>query len=114
MPVQTRTRTGTHATNEEVLTRLSHKYPLPNLLLEYRGVAKLKSTYTDKLPKMVNPNTQRLHTRYAQAAVIPGRLSSSEPNLHNIPVRTTAGRQVREAFVSSLGKVRSEERRVGQ
>ena len=105
LPVQTRTRTGAPSTNEEVLTRLSHEYPLPKLLLEYRGVAKLKSTYTDKLPKMVNAQTHRLHTRYAQAAVITGRLSSSEPNLQNIPVRTTAGRQVREAFVSSLGQV---------
>src|SRR5699024_5658015 len=69
LPVQTRTRTGAPSTNEEVLTRLSHEYPLPKLLLEYRGVAKLKSTYTDKLPKMVNAQTHRLHTRYAQAAV---------------------------------------------
>lgn len=105
LPVQTRTRTGAPSTNEEVLTRLSHEYPLPKLLLEYRGVAKLKSTYTDKLPKMINADTGRLHTRYAQAAVITGRLSSSEPNLQNIPVRTTEGRQVREAFVSSLGRV---------
>ena len=105
LPVQTRTRTGAPSTNEEVLTRLSHEYPLPKLLLAYRGIAKLKSTYTDKLPKMVNPKTGRLHTRYAQAAVITGRLSSSEPNLQNIPVRSAEGRQVREAFVSSLGQV---------
>lgn len=105
LPVQRRTSTGAPSTNEEVLTFLAHDYPLPKLILEYRGIAKLKSTYTDKLPKMVNPSTGRLHTQYAQAAVITGRLSSSEPNLQNIPVRTVEGREVREAFVSSLGKV---------
>lgn len=105
IPVIRKTAGGAPATGEDILQELALDYPLPKLLLEYRGVAKLKSTYTDKLPKMVNPNTGRLHTRYAQAAVITGRLASSDPNLQNIPVRTPEGRQVRDAFVASGGKI---------
>jgi len=78
---------------------------LPQVLLEYRGLAKLKSTYTDKLPKMINPATGRVHTRYAQAAVITGRLASSDPNLQNIPVRTPEGRRVRTAFIATDGQI---------
>src|SRR5690606_5852576 len=81
-------------------SKLALDYPLPKVLLEYRGLSKLKSTYTDKLPRMVDRNTGRVHTSYAQAAVITGRLASSEPNLQNIPVRTAEGRRVREAFVA--------------
>lgn len=105
IPVVRKTASGAPSTDEDVLTRLAQDYPLPQVLLEYRGLAKLKSTYTDKLPKMVNPDSGRVHTRYAQAAVITGRLASSDPNLQNIPVRTAEGRRVRAAFVSELGKV---------
>ena len=101
LPVVRKTPGGTPSTDEEVLSRLALDYPLPKALLEYRGLAKLKSTYTDKLPKMVNARTGRVHTHYAQAAVITGRLSSSDPNLQNIPIRTAEGRRVRRAFVSS-------------
>ena len=99
LPVVRKTASGAPSTDEEVLSKLAEDYPLPKLLLQYRGLAKLKSTYTDKLPKMVNPRTGRVHTNYAQAAVITGRLSSSDPNLQNIPIRTAEGRQVRQAFV---------------
>ncbi len=105
LPVKRKTAGGTPSTSEDVLQELALDYPLPKLMLEYRGIAKLKSTYTDKLPKMVNAQTGRVHTRYAQAAVITGRLSSSDPNLQNIPIRTPEGRQVRNAFISSLGQV---------
>lgn len=105
LPVKRKTAGGTPSTSEDILQELALDYPLPKLMLEYRGIAKLKSTYTDKLPKMVNVHTGRVHTRYAQAAVITGRLSSSDPNLQNIPIRTPEGRQVRNAFVSSLGQV---------
>ncbi|TAN30565.1 MAG: DNA polymerase I [Castellaniella sp.] len=105
LPVVRKTASGAPSTDEEVLTRLAADYPLPRLLLDYRGIAKLKSTYTDKLPRMVDPRTGRVHTRYAQAAVVTGRLASSDPNLQNIPVRTPEGRRVRSAFVSSLGQV---------
>ncbi len=105
IPVVRKTASGAPSTDEDVLTRLAQDYPLPQVLLEYRGLAKLKSTYTDKLPKMVNPDSGRVHTRYSQAAVITGRLASSDPNLQNIPVRTAEGRRVRAAFVSELGKV---------
>ena len=101
LPVISKTPGGTPSTSEEVLSRLALDYPLPKALLEYRGLAKLKSTYTDKLPRMVNQVTGHVHTHYAQAAVITGRLSSSEPNLQNIPIRTQEGRRVRRAFVSS-------------
>jgi DNA polymerase-1 len=103
LPVVRKTASGAPSTDEDVLTRLARDYPLPQVLLEYRGVAKLKSTYTDKLPRMINPATGRVHTRYAQAAVITGRLASSDPNLQNIPVRTAEGRKVRTAFVASGG-----------
>jgi DNA polymerase I len=99
LPVVRKTASGVPSTDEEVLSKLAEDYPLPKLLLQYRGLAKLKSTYTDKLPKMVNPKTGRVHTNYAQAAVITGRLSSSEPNLQNIPIRSPEGRQIRQAFI---------------
>lgn len=105
LPVVRKTASGSPSTDEEVLKRLARDYPLPQVLLDYRGVAKLKSTYTDKLPKMINPRTGRVHTRYAQAAVITGRLASSDPNLQNIPVRTPEGRRVRTAFVASSGQI---------
>lgn len=105
LPVLRKTAGGAPSTDEDVLTRLAADYPLPALLLEYRGLAKLKSTYTDKLPRMINPGTGRVHTRYSQASVITGRLASSDPNLQNIPVRTPEGRRVREAFVASGGKI---------
>ncbi|WP_394064963.1 DNA polymerase I [Alcaligenes sp. WGS1538] len=105
IPVVRKTASGAPSTDEDVLTRLAQDYPLPQVLLEYRGLAKLKSTYTDKLPKMVNPRTGRVHTRYSQAGVVTGRLASSDPNLQNIPVRTAEGRRVRTAFVSEQGKV---------
>jgi DNA polymerase-1 len=105
LPVVRKTAGGAPSTDEEVLTKLAEDYPLPKVLLEYRGLAKLKSTYTDKLPRMVNATTGRVHTHYAQAAVITGRLASSEPNLQNIPVRSEAGRRVREAFVASGGVI---------
>lgn len=105
LPVVRKTPSGAPSTDEDVLTKLARDYPLPALLLEYRGLAKLKSTYTDKLPKMINPRTGRVHTRYAQAAVITGRLSSSDPNLQNIPVRTPEGRRVRSAFVADGGQI---------
>ena len=103
IPVVRKTASGAPSTDEEVLTQLAGRYPLPKLLLEYRGLAKLKSTYTDKLPRMVDARTGRVHTRYAQAAVVTGRLASSDPNLQNIPVRTPEGRRVRAAFVASQG-----------
>lgn len=105
LPVVRKTAGGAPSTDEEVLTKLAEDYPLPKVLLEYRGLAKLKSTYTDKLPKMVNPVTGRVHTHYSQASVITGRLASSEPNLQNIPVRSEAGRRVREAFIATQGKI---------
>jgi len=105
LPIVRKTSGGAPSTDEEVLTKLAEDYPLPQVLLEYRGLAKLKSTYTDKLPKMVNAKTGRVHTHYGQAAVITGRLASSEPNLQNIPVRSAAGRRVREAFVATNGMI---------
>ncbi|MBQ5948015.1 DNA polymerase I [Massilia sp. ST3] len=105
LPVIKKTATGAPSTDEEVLQKLAEDYPLPKILLEHRGMSKLKSTYTDKLPKMVNPKTGRVHTNYAQAVAITGRLSSSDPNLQNIPVRTAEGRRIREAFVAPPGSV---------
>ncbi|WP_020656551.1 DNA polymerase I [Massilia niastensis] len=105
LPVIKKTATGAPSTDEEVLQKLAEDYPLPKILLEHRGMSKLKSTYTDKLPKMVNPKTGRVHTNYAQAVAITGRLSSNEPNLQNIPVRTSEGRRIREAFIAAPGKV---------
>ncbi|GAB3336742.1 DNA polymerase I [Bordetella tumulicola] len=103
LPVVRKTASGAPSTDEEVLTKLAQDYPLPQVLLEYRGLSKLKSTYTDKLPRMINTQTGRVHTHYSQAAVITGRLASSDPNLQNIPVRTEAGRRVREAFIAERG-----------
>jgi DNA polymerase I len=103
LPVVKKTPSGTPSTDEEVLEKLAQDYPLPKLLLQYRGLAKLKSTYTDKLPKMVNPRTGRVHTSYSQAVAITGRLASSDPNLQNIPIRTAEGRRVREAFIAPPG-----------
>ena len=103
LPVIKKTPSGTPSTNEEVLQELALDYPLPKLLLEYRGLAKLKSTYTDKLPKMVNVATGRVHTSYHQSGTVTGRLSSSEPNLQNIPVRNQEGRRIRQAFVAKSG-----------
>ena len=100
-----KTPSGAPSTDEDVLQELALDYPLPKVLLEYRGLAKLKSTYTDKLPKMVNPQTGRVHTNYNQAVAITGRLASSDPNLQNIPVRTAEGRRIREAFIAPPGSV---------
>ena len=103
IPVQKKTATGAPSTDEEVLEKLAADYPLPARLLEHRSLSKLKGTYTDKLPLMVNPITGRVHTNYAQAVAVTGRLSSNEPNLQNIPIRTPEGRRVREAFVAPPG-----------
>ncbi|MBR8227472.1 DNA polymerase I [Burkholderia vietnamiensis] len=103
LPVVKKTPSGAPSTDEEVLQKLAEDYPLPKLLLEHRGLSKLKSTYTDKLPRMVNPATGRVHTNYAQAVAVTGRLASNEPNLQNIPVRTAEGRRIREAFIASPG-----------
>ena len=103
LPVKKRTASGAPSTDEEVLTELAADYPLPAKLLENRSLAKLKGTYTDKLPLMVNPMTGRVHTNYAQAVAVTGRLSSNDPNLQNIPIRTPEGRRVREAFVPPPG-----------
>ncbi|HEU0187632.1 MAG TPA: DNA polymerase I, partial [Gallionellaceae bacterium] len=100
LPVKKKTATGARSTDEEVLQELALDYPLPKLLLEYRGLAKLKSTYTDKLPQMINPHTGRVHTSYSQAVAVTGRLASSDPNLQNIPVRSAEGRRIREAFIA--------------
>ena len=101
LPVIKKTPSGAPSTDEEVLQKLAEDYPLPKVLLEYRGLAKLKSTYTDKLPKMVNAQTGRVHTNYAQAVAVTGRLASNDPNLQNIPVRTAEGRRIREAFIAA-------------
>jgi DNA polymerase-1 len=105
LPVHKKTASGSPSTDEEVLGRLAEDYPLPRLVLEYRGVAKLKSTYTDKLPRMIDPRTGRVHTNYSQATAVTGRLASTDPNLQNIPIRTPEGRRIREAFVASPGSV---------
>jgi DNA polymerase-1 len=105
LPVIKKTPSGQPSTDEEVLETLAADYPLPKTLLEYRGLAKLKSTYTDKLPQMINPRTGRVHTSYSQATAVTGRLSSSDPNLQNIPVRTQEGRRIREAFIAPSGSV---------
>ena len=105
VPVLRRTPTGQPSTAEDVLEELADRYPLPRLILEYRGLAKLKSTYTDKLPEQVDPRTGRVHTSYHQAVAVTGRLSSSDPNLQNIPIRTPEGRRIRQAFVAPPGHV---------
>ncbi|MBL8504811.1 MAG: DNA polymerase I, partial [Methylobacillus glycogenes] len=98
-----KTPSGAPSTDEDVLQELALDYPLPKVILEYRGLAKLKSTYTDKLPRMINTSTGRVHTSYSQAVAITGRLASSEPNLQNIPVRTAEGRRIRQAFIAPAG-----------
>ncbi len=103
LPIKKRTPKGQPSTAEEVLAELALDYPLPQLILDYRAVGKLKSTYTDKLPSMVDPRTGRIHTTYHQAVAATGRLSSSDPNLQNIPVRTEEGRRIRQAFVAGPG-----------
>ncbi|MEM0955592.1 MAG: DNA polymerase I [Pseudomonadota bacterium] len=103
LPVLRKTPKGAPSTAEEVLQELALDYPLPKLLIEHRGLSKLKSTYTDKLPDMVNPHSGRIHTSYHQAVTATGRLSSSDPNLQNIPIRTAEGRRIRKAFVAPPG-----------
>ncbi|MHB1428082.1 MAG: DNA polymerase I [Rhodocyclaceae bacterium] len=103
LPVVKKTASGTPSTDEEVLVKLAEDYPLPKCLLEHRTLAKLKGTYTDKLPKMVNPHTGRVHTSFSQAVAVTGRLASSDPNLQNIPIRTPEGRRIRAAFVAPAG-----------
>jgi DNA polymerase-1 len=105
LPPLRKTGTGQPSTDEDVLTELAADYPLPKVLLEHRALTKLKSTYTDKLPQMVNPATGRVHTTFSQATAVTGRLASSDPNLQNIPVRTPEGRRIREAFVAPSGSV---------
>ena len=105
LPIIKKTPGGVPSTDEDVLSQLAADYPLPKILLTYRGLAKLKSTYTDKLPRMVNSATKRVHTSYSQAVAVTGRLSSVEPNLQNIPVKTAEGRRVREAFIAAPGCV---------
>ena len=103
IPALKKTAKGAPSTKEEVLQELALDYPLPKLILEHRSLSKLKSTYTDKLPTMVNPATGRIHTSYHQAVTATGRLSSSDPNLQNIPVRTEEGRRIRQAFIAPQG-----------
>ena len=103
LPVIKKTATGARSTDEEVLEKLAEDYPLPARILEHRSLSKLKGTYTDKLAQMALPKTGRVHTHYAQAVAVTGRLSSNDPNLQNIPIRTAEGRKVREAFVAPAG-----------
>ena len=103
LPVIKKTPGGAPSTDEEVLQKLSEDYPLPARILDYRSLAKLQSTYIEKLPKMMNPGTGRVHTNYAQSVAATGRLASNEPNLQNIPIRTQEGRKVREAFIARAG-----------
>ncbi len=103
LPTVKKTPGGAPSTDEEVLEKLAEDFPLPKKILDYRGLAKLKNTYTDKLPRMVNPSTGRVHTSFSQAVAVTGRLASSEPNLQNIPVRTPEGRRIRSAFIAPPG-----------
>ena len=103
IPVMRKTPTGQPSTAEDVLEELAESYRLPKLILEYRGMAKLKSTYTDNLPLQINPDTGRIHTSYHQAVAATGRLSSQDPNLQNIPIRTHEGRRIRQAFIAPAG-----------
>ena len=105
LPILKKTPKGQPSTNEETLKRLSEEYELPRIILEYRGLAKLKSTYTDSLIKIENPQTKRIHTSYQQAVTSTGRLSSTEPNLQNIPIKTAEGRRIREAFIPEKGNI---------
>jgi DNA polymerase-1 len=100
LPVRKKTPSGQPSTDEDVLAELAQDYPLPKIILEHRGLAKLKSTYTDKLAEMINAGTGRVHTNYAQAVAVTGRLASNDPNLQNIPIRTAEGRRIREAFIA--------------
>jgi DNA polymerase-1 len=104
LPIIKKTPKGAPSTAEEVLQELAHDYPLPKLIIEHRGLAKLKSTYTDKLPKMIDQSSLRVHTSYHQAVTATGRLSSSDPNLQNIPIRNGSGRRIRQAFVAAPSK----------
>lgn len=104
LPALMKTPTGQPSTNEEALEAIADQHELPRIILEYRGLAKLRSTYTDKLPEMVNPATGRVHTSYHQAGAATGRLASSDPNLQNIPIRTDDGRRIRKAFVAPPGR----------
>ena len=103
LPVKKKTPGGQPSTDEDVLQELAADFPLPKLLLEYRSISKLKSTYTDKLPRMVDAKTGRVHTTYSQAVAVTGRLASNDPNLQNIPIRTPQGRRIREAFIAPPG-----------
>jgi DNA polymerase-1 len=103
LPVKRKTATGQPSTAEDVLEELADEYELPRIILDYRGLAKLKSTYTDKLPGQVDPRTGRVHTSYHQAVAATGRLSSTDPNLQNIPIRTPEGRRIRQAFIAPSG-----------
>jgi DNA polymerase-1 len=103
LPILKKTPKGAPSTAEDVLSELANEYEIPRLILQYRSMSKLKSTYTDKLPKMLNAKTQQLHTSYHQAVTATGRLSSSDPNLQNIPVRNAAGRRIRQAFIAPEG-----------
>jgi DNA polymerase-1 len=103
LPVKKKTPSGQPSTDEDSLAELALDHPLPKLILEHRALSKLKSTYTDKLPKSINPATGRVHTTYSQTTAVTGRLSSNEPNLQNIPVRTAAGRRIRECFIAPPG-----------
>src|SRR6201999_2685999 len=103
LPVLRKTPTGQPSTAEDVLEELAETFALPRLVLDYRGLAKLKSTYTDKLPEQINPRTKRIHTSYQQGVAATGRLSSADPNLQNIPIRTAEGRRIRQAFIAPPG-----------
>jgi DNA polymerase-1 len=104
LPVLRKTPSGTPSTGEDVLEELAADYPLPRLILEYRGLAKLRSTYSERLPEQINPNTGRVHTCYNQAVAATGRLSSTDPNLQNIPIRSPEGRRIRQAFIAAAGQ----------
>jgi DNA polymerase-1 len=103
LPVKKKTPSGQPSTDEDSLAELALDHPLPRLILEHRALSKLKSTYTDKLPKSINPSTGRVHTTYSQTTAVTGRLASNEPNLQNIPIRTAAGRRIRECFIAPPG-----------
>ena len=105
LPVLKKTPKGQPSTNEDTLQRLAEEFELPKTIIEYRGLAKLKSTYTDSLTKIQHPITKRIHTSYQQAVTSTGRLSSTEPNLQNIPIKTPEGRKIREAFIAEKGNV---------
>lgn len=105
LPAMVKTPTGAPSTNEEALEAIADQHELPRLILDYRGMAKLRSTYTEKLPEMINPTTGRVHTSYHQAGAATGRLSSNDPNLQNIPIRSEDGRRIRKAFIAPPGRV---------